>query len=87
MTNIKLRFLGGILPVCVVDLEYVTALEIVEAAKGAGVLPPDSDLGYFLVGKNGYAIYYDEREKTLSELGFSDGDTILVVRKPKFSSA
>ena len=42
MASIKLNisFSGETIPVYDVDLESVTALKIVEAAKEAGVLPP-----------------------------------------------
>ena len=90
MASIELYFSGETIPVYDVDLESVTALELVEAAKEAGVLPPvgiNYDyIDWLLVGKNGYPIdfvFQDEREKTLSELGFSDGDSIKVIGKPK----
>ena len=91
MASIKLyvAFSGEIIPVYDVDLESVTALELVEAAKEAGVLPP-VEINYYrdycLVGKNGYPIDCDEREKTLSELGFSDGDNIKVIGKPGYGT-
>jgi len=94
MASIELyvAFSGETIPVYDVDLESVTALEIVEAAKEAGVLPPlpyfcfntcEEYKVYLLIGKKDpIPIRFDEREKSLSELGFSDGDIIHVVGRP-----
>jgi len=90
MASIELyvAFSGETIPVYDVDLESVTALELVEAAKEAAVLPPiriEEFRDYHLIGKkDNTPIDFDERGKTLSELGFSDGDTIIVVGKPWF---
>jgi len=69
-----------------VDLESDTALELIEAAVEAAFLPPFkddrySDNYYCILGKDGRSIYFDEWEKTLSELGFIDGDTIHIIWK------
>ena len=95
MASIELYFSGETIPVYDVDLESVTALKIVEAAKEAGVLPPllyfcfntcGEYKDYLLIGKKDptIPIRFDEREKSLSELGFSDGDIIHVVGMPLY---
>lgn len=84
---------GEAIPVCDLNLESVTALELVESAKEAGVLPPlpyfcfntcGEYKDYLLIGEDPIPIRFDEREKSLSELGFSDGDIIHVVGMPLY---
>ena len=85
MASIKVRKLntGEEVPVTDVDLESDTALELIEADVEAAFLPPLSVNTYYgILGKDGRSICFDEWEKTLSELGFIDGDTISIIWKP-----
>lgn len=69
-----------------VELDQVTNRDIIQQMIEVGAMAPESELRgglekkprYSFVDKNGYKIYPDE-VKTLSELGFNDGNIIRII--------
>ena len=87
MANITLDILntGEKVPVHDVDLEYVTNVDLIEAALSEGVLIKSKEFkemeqyGYRILDKRHSPVVFED---TLSSLGFADGDDIMVVISP-----
>ena len=72
-----------------VELEQITNRDLIHQMIEAGVMPREEDLPkaadgtptvYSLIDKTGVKVEPDE-VKSLSELGFSDGDTIRIIQR------
>ena len=60
-----------------VELECITDIQLVDELVDAGIIPSLYNAEYFICNTNG-SYWYPPEGRTLSNIGFKDGDTIII---------